>query len=114
MRFAHSLHVRRSTSTLVRMDFTSLPLHDATLESVVMHWPSATCRIAVIPVGFVAEHEITFLDVTELGVPRQLPWGRSSSINRVQAPEPGCFDIEMQSGDVVRVRASSFSYGVKL
>jgi hypothetical protein len=110
VRFAHTLPGRRSTPTLKRMEFTALPLHDTILQTVAVHWPSATCRVLFEPVGVGQVQELAFAGVTELALPRQQPWGPSSLVNKVLEPEPGCFQLEMQSGDVIQVRASTWHY----
>jgi hypothetical protein len=91
-----------------RMEFTALALHDAILQTVAVHWPSATCRILFEPVRVSEVQELAFAGVTELIVPRQQPWGPSSLVNKVLQPGPGCFQLEMQSGDVIQVRASTW------
>ncbi len=92
------------------MEFTSLSLHDAILQTVAVHWPSATCRILFEPVRVSQVQELAFAGVTELIVPRQQPSGPSSLVKAVRHPEPGCFQLEMQSGDVIEVRASTWHY----
>lgn len=92
------------------MEFTALELHGTILQTVAVHWPSATCRILFEPVGVAQVQELAFAGVTELIVPRQQPWGPSSFVDKVLQAEPGWFQLEMQSGDVIQVRASTWHY----
>ena len=92
------------------MEFATLALHNAILQTAAVHWPSATCRLLFEPVEVAQVQELAFAGVTELIVPRQQPRGPSSLVNTVLQPEPGCFQLEMQSGDVIQVRASTWHY----
>lgn len=40
-----------------------------------------------------------------LEFPRRKSWGRSSSINTLAQPHEGVLEIELQSGDVIRIEA---------
>ena|SRR5437667_12871034 len=91
------------------MVFNSLSLHDACLSSAHISWEAARCSLRVYPVGLDA-HWLDFEGFTLLELPRQEPWGPSVSINTVREPKPGCFEIELQSGDVLRIAAVSWSY----
>jgi hypothetical protein len=93
------------------MEFAALPLHDATLESVVLEWEHSICRFRVCPVW--PERlagELVFYDVSELTVPHDSPWGPSVSINETRIAEDGRFEIEMQTGDTLRIRSARFTY----
>jgi hypothetical protein len=95
------------------MEFTALPLHDAIVQTAAVHWPSATCKFLFDPVAVGQVQELAFAGLTELTLPRQQPWGPSSFVNKVRDPEPGCFQLQMQSGDVIQIRASSWHYQLK-
>lgn len=98
---------------LVRDELVSL--HDATLESIDVSWSTGEARIR-LRVGDASRPRrvIVATAVRRLEVDRQLPWGFSVSINEVREPTPaadGTFvlEIEVQSGDVIRVAAAAFS-----
>jgi hypothetical protein len=55
-------------------------------------------------------HVLEFAGVTELLVPHRQPWGPSERVNSGAAPAPGRFEIEMQSGDVIEIRAGGFTF----
>jgi hypothetical protein len=90
------------------MEFSALALHGAILQTVALHWPSATCRILFGPVGVGEVEELAFAGVTELIVPRKEPAGPSSLVDKVSQPEPGSYWLAMTSGDVIRVRAATW------
>jgi hypothetical protein len=92
------------------MEFTSLLLHDATLDSVRVDWSAGVCQLVVSPVGSTAAHELSFQGMSELTLPRHQPWGSSTSINAVRQPAPDQFEVEVQSGDVIQIRAAAWSY----
>jgi hypothetical protein len=53
--------------------------------------------------------------VSHLEVPRLNPWGPSVSVNEVRGPttnanESQAIEIEMQSGDVIKITAKSFAF----
>ena len=80
-------------------EFTWDDLHDATLVAMEVGWPE----------GSVTIHRLRGLEC-----PRMEPCGPSESINTVVAPTPlpdgdsRRLEIEMQSGDVIKVDAVSF------
>jgi hypothetical protein len=52
--------------------------------------------------------------VRRLGCHRRMPWGFSVSINEVRGPaaagdDASVLEIEMQSGDLIRIEAAAFS-----
>lgn len=98
----------RCDSGLIRnipMLFKSLPLHDAVLASAHVSWEAARCDLLVYPINLPV-HRLTFEGFTNLEFPRNEPWGPSVSINRVDEPQPGTFEIELQSGDILRIAAT--------
>jgi hypothetical protein len=52
---------------------------------------------------------LTFTGVSNLTLPRTQPWGRSQSINSASEPNQGQYEIEMQSGDLIKIDASAVS-----
>ncbi|AMC33877.1 hypothetical protein [Janthinobacterium sp. B9-8] len=91
------------------MNITSLPLHDAVLSGINICWEADRCDFRVSPVGGEA-HLLVFESFTNLALPNKKHWGRSCSINTVQESKPGIFEVELQSGDVLRVEARHWSY----
>ena len=92
---------------------TDLPfaLHDWTLVRINYDWEGAT---ATLHVRFAdGERELVAQKVTELSVRHSAPWGRSASINQVAVEDSDCLTlkIEMQSGDVISLRAASIELG---
>lgn len=82
--------------------------HDWTLIDVVFQWAQASVTVALD--GPSSRSVVLAEGVSLLEVPRENPWGRSVSVNRfLIADRPdreGQFlEIEMQSGDVIRVDA---------
>jgi hypothetical protein len=75
---------------------------------VIFDWETAALLL-VFQTG-VAESDragIVAHSVTDLKCPRLLPWGPSSSVNRVRLdplPEGQLLTIEMQSGDLLEIR----------
>lgn len=48
---------------------------------------------------------LTFSEVSHLTLPRKQSWGRSVSIKSFSVPSSGQYEIEMQSGDLIRIEA---------
>jgi hypothetical protein len=94
-------------------EFSSLPLHDALLKSVEIDWEKKTCRIEVAAFveanAWATPHQLLFSGVTSLSVPHEEPWGPSSSVNAT-SQDNNRFQIEMQSGDIIEVAATSFAF----
>jgi hypothetical protein len=94
------------------MDAPTLPnLHDATLVDVRVDWQKGTASLEFATVwnGTVT---LRAIGLRELRIAREEPWGPSVSVNAsefVPSAVPDGLDlrIEMQSGDDIRLRASS-------
>jgi len=91
------------------MLFNNLPLHDAVLIATHVSWEAARCDFRVLPVGG-NPHWLVFEGFTKIELPRNEPWGPSNSINGVRQLEPTSFEIELQSGDVLQINATHWSY----
>jgi hypothetical protein len=82
--------------------------HDWTLLEVVFHWAQAS--VAVTLDGPSSQCVVLAEDVSLLEVPRENPWGRSVSVysffiaDILEGGEKS-LQIEMQSGDIIRVNA---------
>lgn len=82
-------------------------LHDATLQSLGVDWPSGVAHLSLTLLGG-ERCTISCIDVTQVTVPRQAPWGPSTSVNSVVFSPTGSLAIEMQSGDTLLIKASGF------
>jgi len=83
-------------------------LHDATLVSLSFTWEEGTCFV-VFKTWEPKSSTIMFSNVTELVVPKTHPWGESVSVNHVRLIDETYVEIEMQSGDTIKVYAESAS-----
>lgn len=82
-------------------------LHDATLVSVEADWIDKSSRIVFRPQpGRVVILEASGL--RNLVVPHEEPWGPSVSVNEVRTLPGPAVEIEMQSGDTIRIDAAAF------
>lgn len=81
-----------------------IDLHDATLIAVRVNWEDGTC-VAELQHGNLGKCVLTFSAVSHLTMPRKQSWGRSVSINSFSVPSTGHYEIEMQSGDLIRIEA---------
>ncbi len=86
-------------------------LHDATLVSIEMNWAAKTTIVA-----FRTSSDST-VNLIASGsrnafIPHDEPWGPSVSVNGVREidgdSDVNAVEIEMQSGDVIRIEAGSF------
>ena len=84
-------------------------LHDATLVSVELLWAQGRCNLELLVVG-AGPSELTFVGVTGIHLPRRHPWGPSVYVNAFRTVEPGSFELELQSGDVLCIKAESWSF----
>lgn len=90
-------------------------LHDATLESMELRWSSGELflRLRTGDTNHL-RRVIVVSALRQLACDRQMPWGSSVSINEVRGPAAtddgaSVLEIEMQSGDLIRVVAGAFS-----
>jgi hypothetical protein len=95
------------------MKLESVPLHDAVLTAIHMSWSERVCVLELSAFVAPGSHAVpcclTFHGVSDLRVPHEESWGTSSSVNGGTA-HGGVFKIEMQSGDVIEVKAHEFSF----
>jgi hypothetical protein len=88
-------------------------LHDATLLSVEVTWPAKTVRITFRQGGG-KRVLLSVLGLRSRFVPRDEPWGPSVSVGTVRETTgragPRRIEIEMQSGDTIRVEADEFTW----
>ena len=80
-------------------------LHDATLVDIEVDWEDGTCLL-----NFRTQERpncaLLFSGFSNIAVPRQLSWGMSSSVLAVKNTN-NVYEVEMQSGDTIRVEALS-------
>lgn len=81
-------------------------LHDAVLIAVHMAWENGTC-VMTIRHTQLADCTLTFTGVSNLCLSRTQPWGPSQSINSAAQRSKGQYEIEMQSGDRVKIEATA-------
>ena len=93
--------------------FNALPLHDARVSDVVVDWEKKRCRfklsVFTTPGRSAKPHTLTFEGVTLLVMSHEEPWGPSSFVNSLSSSN-GHFKIEMQSGDIIEVRATTCAF----
>ena len=89
--------------------FDQLNLHDATLKTVRFEWKAAICTL-VIEQASRGVDCLQFGGVSDVHIPRALPWGPSDSINGVRQYEGDSYGIELQSGDVLVIKAKSWQF----
>ncbi|WP_031569669.1 hypothetical protein [Rheinheimera texasensis] len=95
------------------MSFDKLPLHDAVLKTIVVDWSSAEIILSVsafVIKGEAAVHYLlSFSSVTMFECSRFNEWGASNSILDAKASGTE-FTIQMQSGDVIKIKAASYVF----
>lgn len=79
-------------------------LHDAVLESFSFTWEGGSCAM-LFHVSPEKTLPILFEGVTSLSVSREQPWGPSVCVNEIRHDPDGNVEIEMQSGDVIKLHA---------
>ncbi|ODC03844.1 hypothetical protein BFW38_10105 [Terasakiispira papahanaumokuakeensis] len=96
------------------LSFESLPLHDAILKRIFFDWPKAEVKISLS--AFITKGQraipcvLSFESVTALECPRCNEWGLSNSILDTELTGNE-FSIQMQSGDLIKVKAASYVFG---
>jgi hypothetical protein len=95
--------------------FETIPVHDASLEKLLLDWAAGTCsafmRGSVDAAG--QDITVTWHGVTAVTVPRQLTWGPSVSVLNAARASDGSFELAMQSGDVIRIQAARWSVEIR-
>jgi hypothetical protein len=84
-----------------------IDIHDAELKSVFIDWKNNKCEWSISGYGF--KGKIIFEDVLDIQMPMVNPWGPSDWINGLEILGKGNFEFQMQSGDVVKIKANSCS-----
>lgn len=88
--------------------------HDATLETCTVHWEEGKISVR-LGTGMDGARSVilTAEGMTDFACPHRLPWGPSDSVNEVRVTataEGRCLEIEMQSGDVLRLSCRTLSW----
>lgn len=89
-------------------------LHDATLESMELRWSSGEVVLRFRTGDPTHPRRVVVASaVRRLVCERQMPWGFSVSLNEIRGPVPSgddgfLLEIEMQSGDLMRIEAAAF------
>ncbi len=80
-------------------------LHDATFRGLEVDWPNGELRCNFdVSIGKTTSVRLVAHGLKSLKCPRQLPWGRSISVNKAHVDRTELevrLVIEMQSGDVI-------------
>ena len=98
----------------MRLDeLNTLPLHDATLHTLEMFWVEGQCKLELsFSADFTApikRHRLTFSGVTMIHLTNEKAWGPSVSVNSATVTGRKVA-IEMQTGDVIEIEASSVEF----
>jgi len=106
---------RGTDATELAEQFSSLPIHDATLNLLRVDWRQRTC-VAELDVFIDRSKDavprlLTWHAVKEALIPHHDPWGPSTFVNSARFEAPDVYIIEMQSGDAIRIRAERFEFG---
>ena len=92
--------------------FRELYLHDAVLKRLEFDWKARTLTMELAVFHSRDEAAIpsilTFSGVRHMSIPREDPWGPSIFVNGNSFCPPDLYKIEVQSGDVIEIRAASF------
>lgn len=95
------------------MSFDNLPLHDAVLRTMVVDWGRAEIILSVSAFVMKGEEAVPYIlkfsSVTMFEGSRFNEWGASNSIFDAKASGTE-FMIQMQSGDIIKIKAASFAY----
>jgi hypothetical protein len=84
-------------------------LHDATLTSIELVWEARTCaiRFSLAGTDFGRHVLLVWHGVTQFSMSAENTWGPSTSVNEARSLAGNVDEIEMQSGDIVRIQAEA-------
>jgi hypothetical protein len=89
-------------------DLATIKLHDMSLLRISLEWKAGLCTLEidgpVVPDALGAR--LRWSGVTAIEIPRKFPWGPSISILEARGPLDGRYEIIVQSGDTIVVRAT--------
>ena len=86
-------------------------LHDASLTSIELVWEARTCVIHLSLAGadFGRNVSLVWHGVTQFAMSAEQPWGPSTAVNDARSVADDTDEIEMQSGDVLRIQAAGLT-----
>ncbi|WP_219836125.1 hypothetical protein [Paenibacillus sp. R14(2021)] len=100
------------------MDFNSIYFHDSELKEIKYDWNSFTLNLILNifidgPRKPFQQSILKFTECTLFEVPHNAPWGDSFYINGANQllsadQEMSTYEIEMQSGDIIKINARRF------
>lgn len=99
----------RGYGHIASMQFNDLPLHDATLSGIDVRYDDARCTLQLSSMEGVLQ--LAFEGFQCLTFPRREPWGRSCSVNSARQISAKAYELELQSGDVIRIEAERWELG---
>lgn len=87
-------------------------MHDASFTSIELDWESGTCiaRFRGGPYILGGPFLLRWTDVSDVHIPRTFSWGASVSVMSAAENPPGSFTLQLQSGDVITVKAGSVTF----
>jgi hypothetical protein len=87
-------------------------LHDVTLVAIAFDWAQGSCvaEFAGAPMLPRGPFRLLWSSVTDLHIPRTLEWGPSVSVLSAAEATPGFYELHLQSGDVVTLRAAAVKF----
>lgn len=90
-------------------DLTTVKLHDMSLIRITVEWKAGWCTLEIAgPVSPGASGALLrWSGVTAIEIPRKFPWGPSISILEARGPIDGRYEIIVQSGDTIAIRATA-------
>ena len=95
------------------MDFSDLPLHDGLVKTISINWSGKSAEIFLDcflkPNQNAQPCVLTFSGISSVNVPMTAPWGESNSINTARV-QKNIFKIELQSGDILQLKAETFGF----
>ena len=89
-------------------------MHDWTLLSISLEWENGATVLSFRRNGLQLV-SVRAEGVSKLVIPRMNEWGPSVSVNELRGPTkdppgPQTLEIEMQSGDVIKITGTSFIF----
>lgn len=83
--------------------------HDWILDQIVVDWEKGTIKVKVFLEN---KCEIEIKNFSNVTIPRSLPWGMSLYINSIKtnkSVDNWLMEIEVQSGDVIRIEGGNIT-----
>jgi hypothetical protein len=93
------------------IDRPDIDFHDASLVNVTFDLEANSAQIGIRT--YERTVLVTAIGVTDMALGREMPWGPSNSIDNLDLRQNSTDQellVNLQSGDVFRVRAKTFSF----